>query len=106
MFLGHLHNLVGVAVADKVSFFDAVEERVANVPADPVVYRQSPGEGRLVEVDEKTDGEVAQLDIFKVEAGAGGGEEGGEAREEEGEVAEARDGGDERVGGVGGVGDV
>lgn len=95
MFFGHLHNLVGVAIADIVCFLDGIEKRVGNVPGGAVGDDEAKWQGGLVEVCEESDGEVAELDVLEVEAGGGEVEVGGQAGEEESEVAEAGDGGDE-----------
>lgn len=84
----------------------AVQKRIANVPANPIIDSQPPREARLVEVDEQPHGQVPQLDILKVEARARGAEEGGQPRQQQCEIAEARDADDVWIGGGGGMRDV
>ncbi|KKA29624.1 hypothetical protein TD95_000703 [Thielaviopsis punctulata] len=102
--LAHLHDLVGVAVAHKVGLLDAVEKGVGNVPADAVAHMQVPRQRRLVQVGEQAKGQVAQEEVFVVEAAARTLEKGAEAGQEEGEVAEAGHGDEEGLGGPVGVG--
>lgn len=84
---------------------DAVEKGVAYVPLDAVAHLEPPGELGLVQVHQQADGQVAELDLLVVEAGAGDAEEERQPRQELGEVAEARDGGDEGAGRPALVGD-
>lgn len=81
--------------------FSAVQESISDVPAQAVVDGQTPGKCGLVEVDEQAEGQVAQQDVLVVETGAGQAEVGGQARQQQGQVAEARHGRDEWRGGRG-----
>lgn len=97
--LGHLHDLVGVAVAQEISLLDAVEERIGDVPGGAVGDDETKGQSGLVEIREEADGEVAELDVLEVEARGGEVEVGGEAGDQQSKIAKAGDGGDEGRGG-------
>lgn len=84
---------------------DAVEEGISYVPFDAVAHLQPPGKLGLVQVHQQADGQVAELNLLVVEAGAGDAEEQRKPRQELGKVAEARDGGDEGAVGAALVGD-
>lgn len=96
----------GLIRSGSTHLLDAVEKGVANVPAVAVADGEAPGQRGLVEVDEQAEGQVPEQQVLMVEGGDRGAEEGGAARDEEGKVGEARQGGDERRVGVGGVDDV
>lgn len=85
---------------------DAVEKSVPDVPFVPIADLQLPRQLRLVEIDEQSDGQVPHLDLLMVETAAGGSKKGRQSRQQLGEVAEARDRGDERGAGSGLAGDV
>lgn len=85
---------------------DAVEKRVPNIPFVTISDLQLPRQLRLVEIDEQADGQVPHLDLLVVETAAGGPEKGRQSRQELGQVAEARDRGDEGGAGSRLAGDV
>ncbi|KAK9415376.1 putative Zn(2)-C6 fungal-type domain-containing protein [Seiridium unicorne] len=68
-----------------------VEESVPNIPAHAVADGQAPGQGGLVQINEQADGQIPQQDALVVEAGAWQAKVRGEAREQQGQIAEARD---------------
>lgn len=104
---GQAHYLLSIIVTDEVGLFGAVEERVANVPLGAVANDEAPGERcGLVQIEQQADRQVPQLDLLVVEAGAGDAEVGGQAGEQQGQVAEARDCGDKGRVGEGRVRDV
>ena len=76
--------------------FGAVEEGIANIPPNAIAHSQPPRQTRLVQVDQQSSGQISQLHILKVKAGARGAEKGRQARQQQGQVAEARDASDER----------
>lgn len=84
---------------------DPVEKGVPYVPLDAVAHLQPPGELGLVQIHQQADGQVAELDLLVVEAGARDAEEERQPWQELGEVAKARDGGDEGAGRLALVGD-
>lgn len=110
---GHYHpprSVVGGRLAvfwksTSTYLLDPVEEGVPYVPLDAVAHLQPPGELGLVQVHQQADGQVAELDLLVVKAGARDAEEERQPWQELGEVAKARDGGDEGAGRLALVGD-
>jgi hypothetical protein len=70
--------------------FGRVHESIPDIPLGSVADYKAPGQGGLVEVDQQTHGQVPKLDLLVVEARAGDAVVGGQARQEEGQVAKTR----------------
>lgn len=96
----------GLAMIHGTHLLDAVEKCVPNIPFVTISDLEPPGQLRLVEIDEQADGQVPHLDLLVVETAAGGAKKGRQSRQELGQVAEARDRGDEGGTGSGLAGDV
>lgn len=96
----------GLAMIHGTHLLDAVEKRVPNIPFVTIPDLEPPRQLRLVEIDEQADSQVPHLDLLMVETAAGGAKKGGQSRQELGQVAEARDRGDEGGAGSGLASDV
>lgn len=84
----------------------AVEKSVPNIPTGAIADGQAPGQSGQIQVDEETDGEVAEQDMLVMETGAGQTKVGGQTRQQQGQVAEAWDRSDKGRIRERGVGDV
>ena len=97
----------GTATAtERTYLLGGVHEGVTNIPFGPVADNKTPWHLRPVQVDQKADGEIAQLHLFMVEARARHLKVGGKTRQQQCEIAKARDSRDEGSGMLRGVRDV
>lgn len=82
-----------------------VEVRISYVPFVTVADLEAPGQLRLIQVHQQSDGEVTELDLFVVKAAAGDSEEGREPWQQLSKVAQTWHSGDEGAVGAIFVGD-